>query len=75
METQGLVGCRTCRTRTLPRIAAGWPEGRCDLCRDPALREAVRETVGRARTHFAELDRNRERDATRVGEDGYGAAA
>src|SRR3954454_11748765 len=51
-----LVQCARpgCATRTTPAVAARrWPDGVCELCRDPKLRAEVRETVARAKAAFA----------------------
>jgi hypothetical protein len=54
VSTAEWVTCATCRTRTLARIAArDWPEGICELCRDPKLRRDVRRELARAKEYFA----------------------
>lgn len=54
MSDAPLVQCKTCRCQTLPGIAqAQWPRGVCELCRDPQEGAAVRETLRRAKAHFA----------------------
>jgi len=37
----------------LPRIAAAWPEGRCELCLDPELRAGVARDLQKAAIRLA----------------------
>jgi hypothetical protein len=58
METdaRGLVKCRTCNTRTLPRIAETWDAGKCPCCWDLDERREVGKALLRGIAEREERD-------------------